>query len=91
MKTILTFTLKGCPYCRSAQKAYETLHQKPEYRDVSIDWVDETEHPEIATKYDYYYCPSIFVDGQKVYEAHPGDDDNTIYRMVEMALQEALA
>ena len=58
MKTILTFTLIGCPYCRSAQTAYAALHQKTEYLDVSIDW---------------------------------GDDDDTIYRMVEMALQEALA
>lgn len=91
MKNILAFTLKGCPYCRSAQKAYAALHQKPAYRDVSIDWIDETEHPELASKYDHYYCPSIFVDGQKVYEAHPGDDDDTIFHMVETTLQKAIA
>lgn len=91
MKKIIAFTLKGCPYCYSAQEAYKRLHQEPEYKEVEIDWLDETEHQELSANYDYYYCPSIFVDGKKVYEAHPGDSDDYIYGMVEKAMQEALA
>lgn len=91
MKKILAFTLKGCPYCYSAQEAYQKLHQQPKYQNVSIDWIDEESSPELAAQYDHYYCPSLFVDGNKVYEAHPGDNDDFIYGMVEKAMHEALA
>ena len=91
MKKIIAFTLRGCPYCYSAQEAYKKLQQKPEYKDVAIDWIDEEEHPDLATKYDHYYCPSLLVDGKKIYEAHPGDNDDYIYGMVENAMHEALA
>ena len=54
MKKIIAFTLKGCPYCYSAQEAYKKLQQKPEYKGVTIDWLDEEDHPDLATKYDHY-------------------------------------
>ena len=66
-KKILAFYLEGCPYCRQARKAVDELGG------ADIEWVEETQHPEISERYDYYYVPSMFVDGVKVYEAKRGE------------------
>ena len=31
--------------------------------------IEETQHPDIADQYDYYYVPTFYVDGVKVHEA----------------------
>ena len=35
---------------------------------MEIDTVEESEQPEIADRYDYYYVPTFYVDGKKVHE-----------------------
>ena len=63
MKKITAFVMQGCPYCRSAQKAYNELAKQPQYANIEFEWIDESEHPERVKGHDYYYCPSFFVDG----------------------------
>lgn len=91
-KKVVAFYLEGCPYCRQARKALEELLSgKPEYSLVKIEWVEENQHPEISASYDYYHVPTFFVDGEKVYEAHPGEKYEECRENVRRVLEEALA
>ena len=71
MKQIELFYLKSCPYCRNAKKAIgELTEENPAYADIRIDWIEESEQPAIAEARDYYSVPTIFWNGEKLYEAH---------------------
>ena len=92
MKKVLAFRLEGCPYCRQAMKAVQELSAAEEkYSSVMIDWVEENEHPEISSKYDYYHVPAMFVDGVKMYEAKRGESYDECKANVRRVLDEALA
>ena len=92
MKKVLAFRLEGCPYCRQAMKALQELSAEDEkYSSAAIEWVEENEHPEISAKYDYYRVPTMFVDGVKLYEAHPGESSEECKANVRRVLDEALA
>ena len=92
VKKVLAFYLEGCPYCRQARKALEELSAGNEaYSSVKIDWVEENQHPEISAQYDYYRVPTFFVDGVKVYEAHPGEQYDECRENVKKVLEAALA
>lgn len=90
MKSVKAFVLSGCPYCRNAMKAWDELTAAPEYSDVRIDWINENQYPEIARSYDYYYCPTMFVDDEKVYEAHPDEQYEETKKNVEKVLMKAV-
>ena len=47
--------------------------------------IDEKKQPDVAAKYDYYYVPTFFVDGEKVHEGHAEKAD------VEKVFKAALA
>ena len=71
MRELEVFYLANCPYCRNAQRAVAELwEENPAYEDVSLRWIEESEEPEIAEKRDYYRVPTIYLDGEKLYEAH---------------------
>ena len=92
MKKVLAFRLDGCPYCRQAMKALDELAaEDAKYSAVDIEWVEENEHPEISAKYDYYRVPTMFVDGVKLYEAHPGEKYEECRENVRRVLDEALS
>lgn len=70
-KTIL-FYLTTCPYCKNARRALsELIDEDPRYGEVEIEWIEESEHPEISGKYNYYYVPTVFFGDKKLYEARP--------------------
>lgn len=69
MKPIQMFMMSTCPHCRRAfQWMDEVKQEHPEYSALDITMVDEREHPEIASKYDYYYVPTYYVGSEKVHE-----------------------
>ncbi|MBQ3403495.1 MAG: thioredoxin family protein [Synergistaceae bacterium] len=91
-KKVIAFYLEGCPYCRQARKALSELEaSKPEYSSVNFEWVEENQHPEISAQYDYYHVPAMFVEGLKVYEAHPGEKYEECRENVRRVLEEAVA
>ena len=70
MKEITMFYLESCPYCKKAAKAIEELQAENErYRAIPIRRIEESQDPETAEKYDYWSVPSMFVSGEKLYEA----------------------
>ena len=74
MKKITLFYLTDCPFCRNARKALEELKKEnPAYGEIEIDWIEESEQPEAAGKYDYYYVPTMYVADKKMYEAKPSE------------------
>ncbi len=69
MKPIVMFELSFCPHCRNARRwIAEEAEAHPEYRDLSIEYVDEIRERERASRHDYYLVPSFYVDGVKVHE-----------------------
>lgn len=92
MKKIIMIKIPGCPYCAKARKAIEELHGEEKYKSVPVEEIDETTQPELAKPFgkDYYYVPSLFIDGKKQFEAKPGMDYDTIKAAVVKAFDEAL-
>lgn len=61
--------LKNCIHCKRAMLMIEKLKlEHPEYAEIIFDVIDETEHPEIAKQFSYYYVPSFFWQGEKLHE-----------------------
>ena len=92
MKKITMIKMQGCPYCAKAAQAVEELRaEQPAYAGVEIEIIDENEQPELAKAYakDYYYVPSLFIEGHKVYEAQPDQDYDTIKAAVADAFEQA--
>ena len=87
-KKLTILHLDNCPYCHKARRALDELREEnPAYRGVAVEWIEEERESEAASRYtDYYYVPTIYADGQKLYEEHPGDDYATIKANVKKAL-----
>ena len=76
MKKITLLKMQGCPYCAQAFSAIkEVKAEYPEFADVEVEVIDKYEQRDLAEKFadEYYYVPSMFVDGKKIYEASPGE------------------
>ena len=91
MKRVKLFYMQGCPYCQSAERAIAELAAADKrYASVEIERIDENAQPQKTEGYDYWYVPSMFIDGTKVYEADPSQDYASIYVSVKGALDAAL-
>ena len=75
MKKITLLKMQGCPYCAQAFGAIkEVKAEYPEFADMEVEVIDK-KNDERAKDFEgkYYYVPSMFIDGEKIYEAHPGE------------------
>lgn len=69
MKTVKLFYLKDCPFCRKAFRYIEQAQAAhPELAAVGIEAVEESERPDVADAYDYYYVPTFYIGDVKVHE-----------------------
>lgn len=85
MKPVKLFYLKECPFCRRALQYIDEAHKAcPELGAVEIEMIEESEQPEVADRYDYYYVPTFYVGGEKVHEGGIYPDE------VEAVLRKAL-
>ena len=87
MKTLTMIEMAGCPYCANARRAMDALRAEGGYEGVEVTFVDENREPEKTQPYagQYYYVPSIFMDGKKLYEAQPGQSYDKIFAEVKHA------
>lgn len=93
MKKVTVLYMEGCPYCRNAARAMDELEKAySAYAEVPVEWIEETREREKAQPFAgaYYYVPSIFVDGTKVYEAKPGESYEECKQHVETAFRAAV-
>lgn len=85
MKPVKLFYLRNCPYCKKALRYIdEAKAAHPELAPVEIELVEESEHPEVADRFDYYYVPTFYVGGEKLHEGGIWPDE------VEELLRRAL-
>lgn len=85
MKPVKLFYLKNCPFCRKALKYIDDAKAAyPELAAIEIEMIEESEHPDVADKYDYYYVPTFYVGDEKVHEGGIYPDE------VEQVLRKAL-
>ena len=92
MKTLTMIEMEGCPYCANAHRAIEALRAEG-YEDVQVEFIDENREPAKTQPFagQYYYVPSIFMDGDKLYEAQPGQSYDKIFAEVKHAFDAARA
>ncbi|WP_300749646.1 thioredoxin family protein [uncultured Alistipes sp.] len=85
MKPVKLFYLKNCPFCRKALRYIDDAKAAhPELAAVGIEMIEESEHPDVADTYDYYYVPTFYVGDEKVHEGGIYPDE------VEQVLRKAL-
>ncbi|MDE5624303.1 MAG: thioredoxin family protein [Alistipes sp.] len=69
MKSVKLFYLRNCPFCKQAlQYVADAKAAHPELAAVEIETVEESEDPETAESFDYYYVPTFYVGEVKVHE-----------------------
>jgi len=84
MKTIKLFYLKDCPFCKKAFSYIDELKKQDAYKDIVFELTEESEQPEIADQYDYYYVPTFYIDGEKIHEG--GIFPNEVEEILKKAL-----
>ncbi len=91
MKKITLIILEGCPYCAAAFRAVDELKSaNSDYAAAELEVVDENLQPELAGKFnDYYYVPTMYVAGKKIYEAHPGESYDECFANVKKVFEAA--
>lgn len=91
MKQIELFYLTHCPYCVNAKRALEELaKENTVYGDIQIKWIEESREPELAGSYDYYYVPTVYFNGRKLYEASPSQNYASIKESLRSVLDTVL-
>ncbi|MDR2121040.1 MAG: thioredoxin family protein [Tannerella sp.] len=84
MKPIKLFYLKACPYCQKALSYIDELKKREGFGNPEIEMIEESEEPEVADSYDYYYVPTFYVDGEKVHEgAATFEEIEAVFRKAE--------
>ena len=92
MREIEIFYLTGCPYCDNARRAVaELMQEESAYRDLALRWIEENEEKALADSYDYYRVPSVFFEGDKLYECSPRHGYGAIKAHLRAAFDQALA
>ena len=92
MKEIEIFYLTGCPYCAIARRAVAALaDQAPRYAALSLRWLEERENAALADSRDYYYVPALYCGGEKLWEASPSDNYDSVYAHIRDAFDRALS
>ncbi len=91
MQKITLIKIEGCPYCKAAYRAIDELKtSNNDYTATQIEILDENFQPELAGKFtDYYYVPSMYVGGKKIYEAHPGESYDECFANVKKVFEAA--
>ena len=69
MKKVMLFYQTYCPFCVAAHKYLDELTaENPAYAQIEIEKIEENRERERADKYDYWYVPTLYVDGEKLHE-----------------------
>lgn len=86
MKSVKLFYLKNCPFCKKALRYIEELKaEHAELAAVEIEMIEESERPDVADKFDYYYVPTFYVDSVKEHEG--GIYPEEVERILRKALE----
>ncbi len=87
MKRVRLFYLKNCPFCKKALYYIDEIKaEHAELASLEIDMIEESEQPELADKFDYYYVPTFYVDGVKEHEGgiYPEEVERIMRKAAEL-------
>ena len=88
MKELELFYLNSCPYCINARRALDELvKETPAFGEIAIRWIEESQEPALAASRDYYYVPTLYFRGEKLYEAKPSHGYEAIKENIRTALE----
>ncbi|MCD8116990.1 MAG: glutaredoxin [Oscillospiraceae bacterium] len=91
MKKVTYFHMDTCPYCIQADKVItELIQEHPAWAAVEFEMIDETVHPEIADRYDYYANPCMFIGEEKLYESHLFETEEECRAHIEAVFRRAM-
>lgn len=69
MKKVTVFYQPMCPFCKNAFKFIKELTAENEaFKNIEWELIDELKEPEFADKFDYYYVPTFYFEGEKIHE-----------------------
>ncbi|MGF0126119.1 glutaredoxin domain-containing protein [Selenomonas bovis] len=91
MKKLTMIVMQGCPYCAAAKRAVKELKaEQAAYAPLTVEEIEDGSAAAQAYGKDYYYVPSVFIEGEKCFEAQPGQSDESIKQAVACAFDRAL-
>ncbi|MBQ8087804.1 MAG: glutaredoxin [Clostridia bacterium] len=91
MQSLKLFYLENCPYCKNAKRAVAALTQEnAKYAEIPIEWIEESQNATLAEQFDYYYVPTVFMNGRKLYECSPSEGYEEIRDQIKGAFDAAL-
>ena len=91
MKKLTMIVMQGCPYCAAARRAIKELKaEQAAYAQLTVEEIEDGSAAAQAYGKDYYYVPSVFIEGEKCFEAQPGQSDESIKQAVARAFDRAL-
>lgn len=86
MKKLMIFYQERCPFCKRAFSYIEELKKEnSEYNKIAIETIEETEQPEYADTFDYYYVPTFYIDNKKIHEG--GIKKEEVKKILDKALK----
>ncbi len=89
MRTLTILHLNSCPYCHMARRAVQELQaEDARFSAVPVRWIEENvQYAEAQAYPDYWYVPSLYLEGEKLYEASPRDRYEDIRSQVRRGLE----
>ena len=91
MKKLTMIVMQGCPYRAAAKRAIKELKaEQAAYAPLTVEEIEDGSAAAQAYGKDYYYVPSVFIEGEKCFEAQPGQSDESIKQAVARAFDRAL-
>ena len=89
MKTLTILHMDFCPYCQMARRAVQELQaEDARFAAVPVRWIEENaQRAEAEAFTDYWYVPSLYLEGRKLYEASPRDRYADIRDQVRRGLE----
>ena len=91
MKKLTMIVMQGCPYCAAAKRAIKELKaEQAAYAPLTVEEIEDGSAAAQAYGKDYYYVPSVFIEGEKCFEAKPGQSDESIKQAMARAFNRAL-
>ncbi len=86
MPELTLFYLEHCPHCKRARGYMQELcDENPDYAQIPVQMVEETQQRDLADSYDYYYVPCFYKGGEKLAEG--SIDKDGVRRVFDRALE----
>lgn len=73
---LLLFHLPHCPHCLLARRCLDELRREdPRYAAIPLRLINEKKEKALADSFDYYFVPTFFYNGEKLFEGHMEKSD----------------